>query len=365
MNRSILVVGGGVIGLSCAWRLAQSGHRVTVLDAAPEAREASWAAGGMLAPHHEAESTDDRWRLGVAGLARWTGFARELVGDPAALDFHAQGGLVPWLDDAERSALDPRMQALRAAGVAVETWSARTLAAQDPALAGAAGAFLLPAAQVDPRRLLTALRSAVVHLGVDLRPDQTVAAIAPGVVGLAGGMRLEADEVLLASGAWSQILARSAGLALPVEPVKGQMVRFGVPDGLLRRFVHCHHAYLIPRRGKGVVVGATMVESGFDKSEDAVAIARLADQARRLVPALIQAAIAETWTGLRPRLCGGRPLLARIHPGLIVATGHFRNGILLAPLTAEIVVALADQRAIPPEAVPFSRPAASPPLSTS
>ncbi len=354
MNRSILIVGGGVIGLACAWRLAQAGHGVTVLDAAPEAREASWAAGGMLAPHHEADATDDRWRLGVAGLARWPAFARQLVDDPAALDFHEQGGLVPWLDDDDRQAIDLRLEPLRVARIAVETWTKHELVARDGALTGAAGAFLLPAAQVDPRRLLAALRTAVVGIGVDLRPDQTVTAIAPGRVDLADGKHLEADDLVLASGAWSQTLARTTGLTLPVEPVKGQMLRFAAPDGLLQHFVHCHHAYLIPRRGLGVVVGSTMVESGFNKSEEAAAIARLAAQARRLVPALAQAEIAETWTGLRPRLHGGRPLIARIQPGLIVATGHFRNGILLAPLTAEIVVALTNRLAIAPEAVPFA-----------
>jgi glycine oxidase len=161
---------------------------------------------------------------------------------------------------------------------------------------------------------------------------------------------------VIASGAWTPSLAGASGIELRGEPVKGQLVRLQAPDGLLGRHVFAHQrAYLVPRAGSGVVIGATMVEAGFDRSEDPAAVAHLVEAARAVVPALREAPIAETWTGLRPRLAGGRPLIAAAAPGLIVATGHFRNGILLAPENAEAVLALVEGRQPSAVAQPFAQ----------
>ena len=341
MTRRVAVVGGGVIGLACAWRLAATtGDHVTVYDGAPEAQEASWAAAGMLAPHHEAERPDALWHLGVASLARWERFATDL-GGPAALDFRMDGGLVPVVDDRDLAEVGAKRAFAAANGVAAAWLDRGALARHEPRLAGCAGALLLPGGQVNPRRLTSALRAACAARGVELRYGTAIAAL----YGLA-------DLVVLASGAWTPALARLAGIELAGEPVKGQLLRFAMPsaapaaDTLLRHFVHSHHAYLVPRAGDGdgggsLVVGSTMVHSGFDKTEDAAAIAHLAASARRLLPALDDALISETWTGLRPRLRSGLPLLARVRDDLLIATGHFRNGILLTPVTADAVAELA------------------------
>lgn len=322
----IAVVGGGVIGLACAWRLAQHGAQVVLYDGAPEAQEASWAAAGMLAPHHEAERADDLWRLGVASLARWSAFAAELA---APVDFHAHGGLIAALDAADASTLTAKQQFAADNGLIATRLDRQTLRLMEPQLTGCNEALLLPGAQVNPRLLTSALRAACTHLGVELRYGTAVTRL--------DGL---ADQVVLASGAWTPALARLAGIDLTGEPVKGQLLRFAVPDGLLRHFIHCHHAYVVPRTGAGLVVGSTMVWSGFDKTEDAAAIERLADNARRLLPTLRTAPIVETWTGLRPRLHSGLPVLARVRDDLVIATGHFRNGILLTPITAAAVVDL-------------------------
>jgi glycine oxidase len=349
----IAVVGGGVIGLACAWRLAVRGHAVTVCDAAPEAREASWAAAGMLAPHHEAERCDELWRFGAESLGLWPAFAAALGGD-AAVDRRERGGLIPALDAADDAALEARRATLAAAGVACERLDAAEVRRREPALAPLPrGALLVPGGQADPRRLLAALQAACSAYTVRLRYGAAVRGIGGGAVRLDDG-ELPTDLVVIASGAWTPSLARASGIALAGEPVKGQLARLRAPDGLLGAFVHSHHAYLVPRTGAGVVVGATMVMAGFDKSQDADAITTLVGRARDLVPALATAEIAETWTGLRPRLDGGRPLIARAAPGVIVATGHFRNGILLAPATAEAVAALAEERAVSPAAAPFT-----------
>jgi glycine oxidase len=344
---SVTVIGGGVIGLSAAWELARGGARVTLLDAAPEAREASWAAGGMLAPHHEADADTPLWRLGVASLERWPDFVHAVRADHESLDFRHEGGLCPVFDRSGEVAIRRKCAFLESAGVSARWLDRRELAQHEPQLVTARGAALLPGAQVNPRLLAKALADACAVAGVTLRYRSAVAKIGVNVVELASGESISGDLAVLASGAWTPQLAEWCGIDLPGEPVKGQLVRFAAPDHVLNRFIHSDNAYLIPRRGLGVVVGSTMVLSGFDKSEDPRAIDELAEQARIVLPALGNAAIAETWTGLRPRLVGGLPVIAKARADLVVATGHFRNGILLAPITAAAIASFAFGRPPP------------------
>ncbi len=340
----IVIIGGGLIGLACAWRLQRPGVQVTVLDGAPAAREASWAAAGMLAPHHEAAPDWtgrrlDLWRLGTASLAAWPEFAARL-GGAEAVDFRQRGGLVPVLDDADGAEVDARLEWLAAHGIAGERLTPAQLQSQEPGIA-ARWAARLPAAQANPRLVAQALGAAIARAGGVVRYRQGASGLRSGGVVLTDGTELACDLTILAAGAWTPDLAGLAGLDLPGAPVKGQMLRLAAPDGLLDSFVHCHHAYLVPRRGEGIVVGSTMVWDGFAKAEDPDAIARLAANARRVLPALADCPVAETWTGLRPQLNGGLPVIARIRPDLLVATGHFRNGVLLTPITAAAIAHLA------------------------
>ena len=353
MPERVAVVGGGVIGLSCAWRLAQAGLAVTVFDAASEAREASWAAAGMLAPHHEAESCDDRWRMGVASLLRWSTVAEEL-GGCQALDLQLGDGLLPLLQPSERPAAAAHMAALAAAGTPVTWLSRQELLQLEPGFGPAVeGAWLLPGGHVDPRRLVARLRRAGEVLGVVHAPPAAVTSIRPGRVTTATGEH-SFMSVVVAAGAWTPALARTCGLVLAGEPVKGQLLRLQARVGLLGRFVHCPHAYLVPRQDGSVVVGATAVMSGFDKAEDRQAIELLAATARAILPSLRDAPITETWTGLRPRLAGGRPVIGPAAPGLVLATGHYRNGVLLAPITADAVTAWVVGTPPPEATIPFA-----------
>lgn len=335
----ISVIGGGIIGLATAWRLARDGHQVTLLDAAAEAREASWAAGGMLAPHHECASATPLWRMGCASLARWPSFLEQAGIAAEAADFRQDGGLVPLVDAEDRAAAERQERFLRTNGVPCTWLDGAALRRAEPALAVTA-ALLLPGAQVDPRRATAALATAAAAAGVEVRYASPVERLVPGTVLLSTGERIPAAQVVLAAGAWTPALAALAGIPLAGEPVKGQMLRLDAPEGLLGRFLHSHRAYLIPRAGQGVVVGATMVDAGFDRGEDATAILALHRGAAELVPELAGARIAETWTGLRPRLHGGLPCIARVREDLVLATGHFRNGILLAPATADAVATI-------------------------
>ena len=353
----VAIVGGGVIGLACAWELARAGVEVALFDAAPEAREASWAAAGMLAPHHEYDEDGPLWRLGVASLARYPAFLAALGIEPLAVDYRAEGGLLPALDAVDRTALAAKRAFLTRAGVACTFLTGRDVRAREPGLAADISEALdIPAASIDPRRLVAALRERCAALGVTLGYRRAIAAIEADAILLADGERVRCDQVVLASGAWTPALAAASGVVLPGEPVKGQLLRFAAPEGHLRRFVHHHRAYLVPRAGGGVVVGATMVESGFDRADDPVAIAALAEGARRLLPALAEAPIVETWTGLRPRLQHGRPVIATVRKGLTIVTGHYRNGILLTPVSAAAVAALVLGRMPPCDLVPFGPP---------
>lgn len=345
------VIGGGVIGLSVAWELARKQWHVTLLDAAPEAREASWAAAGMLAPHHESDADTPLWRLGVESLMRWPAFIRDLCGDPGALDYGDAGGLMPSVEDGDEARIAAKLAFCTKHGVAARWHDAASLRRIEPKIANARGALEIAGAHVDPRSLARHLAARCVELGATLRYGTAARAIDGGTVELESGEHIVGDQVVLACGAWTPELARLSGIDLHGEPVKGQLLRINAP-GLLRRFVHGHALYAVPRRD-GLVIGATMVRSGFDKSEDPVAIAELWRHAIELIPELADATITETWTGLRPRLRGGLPLISRIHERLIIATGHFRNGILLTPITAAAVASLARKRSPPCDLTAF------------
>ncbi|MEK7414886.1 MAG: FAD-dependent oxidoreductase [Planctomycetota bacterium] len=334
----VAVVGGGLIGLSCAWHLAKAGCQVQLYDASPESREASWAAAGMLAPHHEAETDTPLWRLCAASLDRWPEFLDGLGLGPAAVNWRAEGGWIRATSSDELSRLEAQLRWLRSAGVEVNRLSPAAVNRMCPGIDPGSGALWLPGAQVDPRLVLNGLRQACVTAGVIMHAGARVERIDGCCVLLAGGTRHEHDEIVLASGAWTAALAALVGIDLPGEPVKGQLIRI-VSTRELPGFVRSGHYYLLTRRGGDVVVGATMVTSGFDRSEDPVAIATLAAWAAEVMPSLRGATLRESWTGLRPRLVGGQPVIRRMRPGLVIATGHFRNGVLLTPITGELVAA--------------------------
>lgn len=339
----VTVIGAGLIGLSCAWHLARDGHRVVLLDASREPQESSWAAAGMLAPHHEAEQPTPLWRLCSDGLERWPGFLADLGMSPEQADWRDRGGWIRAADLAELDRLEASLRWLRIAGTDVLRLSPAAYARACPGAATGVGALWLPGAQVDPRRVLPVLRAACLAAGVEDRSGSPVTAIGTSGVHTADGHHHVGDEIVLASGAWTPALAALTGARLAGAPVKGQMVRLAGPCHL-PGFVREGHHYLMSRRDGSVVVGATMVESGFERSDDPAAIAALAAWAGAAVPALAGAQVSEAWTGLRPRLAGGLPVIGRVRPGLCVATGHFRNGVLLAPLTGGIVADLVARR---------------------
>jgi glycine oxidase len=365
----LLVLGAGVIGLSCAWRVAQSGRRVTVFDPAPGSG-ASWVAGGMLAPVTEAWPGEEALlTLGIESVRRWPGFAAELAaaaGRPAGL--RADGTVVAATGSGDRAELDGLAAHLARLGRPVERLTGRELRRLEPGLGPEVrcGLSVPDDLAVDNRALLPALRAACAHAGVTVAPRAAEAVLDDGtrVVGVRGtdGTETAADTVLVCAGAHSAALHPALhGL---VRPVKGEIVRLATRPGALppprrtvRALVDGRPLYLVPRDGGGLVLGATQSEVGFDTTVTVGGVRDLLRDAERILPGIAEYALVETAAGLRPGSPDNLPLVGALGPeGLLVATGHHRNGLLLAPVTAEAVSALLRGEPVP-EAVAAADPA--------
>lgn len=345
--QDIIVVGAGVIGLSLARELARSGARVRVLERDPTPRGATWAAGGMLAPLGEAPQPGPFLSFALDSLARWPAWVAELEAETGGhADFRACGKLLVGESAEQAARLRARFEWQVADGHDSHWVEGPALQRIEASLdtRWTTGVHLPGHASVDPRRLHRLLLESVERAGVEVRCGIDVAELAragrrvTGVVSTTGE-RWSADHVVVAAGAWSGALT---GLPrpLPVRPVRGQMLALRVEAPLIRGLVAGPDAYLIPREDPGgrplVVVGASMDEAGFTVATDDDTIDGLRRGAEALVPALAKAPVQSRWAGLRPATPDDLPILGLDPdaPGLVYATGHHRNGILLAPATA-------------------------------
>jgi glycine oxidase len=365
----VAVVGAGVIGLASAWRLAQAGMTVVVVDPAPGSG-ASGVAAGMLAPVTEARLGEEALlALNHASWARWPAFAAEVeAAGGRPVGYRADGTLMVALDADDRALLDDLAGRHRAMGLAVEALRGREARALEPGLAPGVRAGLLAADErsVDPAALVEALRAASEAAGVTVvaRPVARIVTTPAGdrVTGVAldggDGAGVEAATVLLAAGAWSASVAGVPDhVRPPVRPIRGQVLTLRQPAGdpliarTVRGIVRGSSIYLVPRDDGRVVIGATVEERGFDTTPTAGGAYELLRDALAIVPGLDDAELVAVRAGLRP---GSPDDLPMIGPsgveGLVVATGHHRNGILLTPVTAEAVAALLTGGAVPAEA---------------
>lgn len=343
----VVVVGGGAIGCAIAWELTRRGAAVTVVERGTPGRGATWAAGGMLSPLPESRETGAFLTLALASLDRFPALAgaiREATG--IDVQHRDDGKLLVAFDGAEAEALAEAYRWQRAAGFDVE-WleDGAAVRSLEPALSAAAvaGMYVVRDHQVDNRRLGRALWLAAAGAGVRFRLGDPVAAIRVGGgvvngVELVGGERLDAGAVVIAAGSWS---ARIGGLPrpLPIFPVRGQMVAVETVPPALRRVVRTRRCYLIPRSDGRLIVGATAERAGFRTRPTAAGIRSLLSAALEVLPDLGEAPIVETWAGLRPGTPDELPILGPDPEvkGLYYATGHYRNGILLAPITATLL----------------------------
>ncbi len=361
MATQVHVVGGGVIGLSTAWKLSRNGHEVTVVAPAPGRDGASWVAAGMLAPVTEAQFGESALTaLLLEGAGRWAAFASALEeASGQSIGYDTTGTLAVALDASDRASLDDLLAYQHSLGLDATRRSASECRDLVPALSPSLrGGIEVPGDhQVDNRALLAALVEVNRMAGVTFdRGTVTAVAAGPELV-LADGRRLRPDQVVLAAGVG---LSEIAGLDAPtplVRPVKGHILRLGpAPDStapLLRRtvrgLVRGRSVYLVPRGDGTLVVGATVEERGVDTTVQAGAVHELLCDARAIVPGVDELELLEAATGLRPGTPDNTPRIGWSGiDGVAIATGHYRNGILLAPLTATAVVELLARRPLPP-----------------
>lgn len=361
-----IVVGAGVIGLGIAWRAAQAGLAVALVDDRA-GRSASWAAAGMLAPVTEVHYGEEALlELNLASAARYADFAAELTAltgrDPG---YRRCGTLLVARDTDETAVLDELHRFQSKLGLDATRLGSRDARALEPALAPRTrGAILVEGDhQVDNRALVGALRAAVDSAGVTVHPGRVVAVRTEGEqvrgVTLSDGSGLDAARVVLAAGASSgAITGLPPGAVPPVRPVKGQLLhlrpRGGAPP-LATRTIRGLDVYVVTRADGRVVVGATVEEQGQDRTVTAGGVRQLLRDAFELLPGIDEHELAETVVGLRPGSPDNAPLLGPAGvEGLIMATGHYRNGILLTPVTAETISELLATGRTPALIGPFS-----------
>ncbi|MBM7771531.1 glycine oxidase [Actinokineospora baliensis] len=345
-ERVVAVVGGGVIGLSVAWAVADAGFSVRLIDPTP-ARGASWLAGGMLAPVTESWPGEEHvLELGSASLASWPDFASRLAaagGDPG---LRFDGTLAVAMDSADAATLEVLAEFLRGLGRSAVRCSARELRELEPGLGpGVRSGLHVPGdLAVDNRALLTALHTACRRSGVEFI-TAAAARVHPNAVTLADESTVECAAVVVAAGAWSSGL--HPALAPLVRPVKGEILRLRarratlpIPTRTIRAHVESRPVYLVPRADGELVLGATQLDVGFDESVTAGGVRDLLRDAEQVLPGIAEYELTEVAAGLRAGSPDNLPLIGTLEPGLLVATGHHRNGLLLAPVTASAVVSL-------------------------
>ena len=359
----LLVIGGGVIGLSIAWRASERGMSVTLLERDRLGQATSRVAAGMLAPVTEVEFGESGRRLlelGLRSAELWPDFAERLQRTAGCeVGFLCTGTLLVARHEDEARELERQIAFRESLGLATKRLRASQAREREPALAPTVR-LALEAPQdhsVDPRRALAALELACRAAGVTVREQAPVARLLCGPGGRVSGVvlasaegqsgegeTLPAEQVVIAAGPWSgrQLNGLPAGAEVPVRPVRGQLLRLRDPagPGLLSRVLRFEGGYLVPRADGRYVLGATVEERGFDLEPEVGGIYELLRQARELLPGISELKIEELCVGLRPGTPDNAPAVGPgALEGLSWATGHYRNGILLAPLTAELIVA--------------------------
>lgn len=356
----VVVIGGGVIGLASAWQAGQAGLSAVVVDPEP-GRGAAWAAAGMLAPVAEATFREaPLLRANLASQRRWPAFAAALEeASGQEIGYRECGTIVVARDRDDAAELDRLLAFRQELGLPVTRLLGRELRRREPGLAvGVRVGLDCPGDhQVDNRAVVRALEVAAQRAGARLvRQRATAVRVDQGRatgVRLEDGSEIAAGAVVLAAGAASSGLDGLGAWAPPVRPVKGQLLHLRVPEGhppLAERVVRGLDAYIVPRADGRVVVGATVEERGFDRRVTAEGVYELLRDAYELLPGVLECELVEATTGLRPGTPDNAPIIGRAgEGGLVVATGHYRNGMLLTPLTAEAVVGLLGAGAVPEE----------------
>lgn len=344
----VMIIGGGVIGLTAAFELAERGVRVTVLDQQQPGREASWAGAGILPPAYPGDPDDPLAQLARATHPLWPQLSERLR-EEVGIDngFRACGG-INFPPDGTAPTLSEEIRLWQQAGAAVESLDADAVGSLEPSISPEAGpGYLLPGTcQVRNPRHLRALMVTCLRCGVEIRSAQRVGEILRSGRRVTGVVtetdRFAAGNVLVTAGAWTPRLLAPLAAARAIEPVRGQMVLLSTLAPVLSHVVECGPRYLVPRPDGLILVGSTEERAGFEKRNTPAGLAGLMNFAFRMVPSLAEARFVQAWSGLRPHPKSGLPLMGRLPDleNLYVAAGHFRAGLHLSPITARLMTQL-------------------------
>lgn len=337
---SIAIVGGGVIGLSLAWRLAQSGRNVTVFDRSKPGSEASWAAAGMLAPGGEYDEHSPGLEFGLESRRLYRSFIEELrAATGAFIDFQENGALELAYSADELSAIEAKAVRQQTLGIASKAMDLARVRAFWPRIRqdGVHGARFYPGdAIVNPREVTAALAMACAGLGVQINDRLQVGSVAitqDSADITAGNASLRFDAVVIAAGAWSSEIEVLGVPPLPAaKPIKGHLVGYHQPEQTCSTIVRHGHLYLLQRANGLLIIGASVEDVGWDRAVRSEIVEELCARGAAVFPHLAETTPSEVWIGFRP---GGTLEVGSWHsPRLFLAYGHYRNGILLAPWTA-------------------------------
>ncbi len=346
MTRDVLIVGGGTVGLSIGFELVRRGTPVTLFEKETAGRGTSYQAAGMLAPDAEIEFEErELYDFNRESLRRWPDFAdRVEAASGQSVDYRDEGTLIVADDRDAAEALERLYEFQRDQGLDVKWLTGAEARDVEPFVAPslAAAVYAPSDHQVDNRRLVGALRTAFKAEGGTLHEETPVEAVVPDedvpAVRTAGGERIEGNRVVVAAGVWSRELdGLTPDATPPVRPVKGQSLQLRSKRPFdLQHVIRGPEAYLAPKSDGRIVMGATSEEMGFDTTVTAGGLYDLLEGGWEVVPGIRDLPVDETWAGLRPASRDHAPLLGRsAAPGVLMATGHYRHGILLTPITAE------------------------------
>ena len=340
-----LIIGGGVIGMMTALQLADAGQQVTLVDRGECGKEASWAGGGIVSPLYP-------WRYdaAISQLSRWSegvypSLSLRLLEETGIDPEYRQKGLLYLnVDDADKA-----LRWARQLGKPLERVGADFVHTKEPgvAIAGDSALWMPTLGSVRNPRLAKALKARLTAMPqVTLREQCEVSGLLQKEGNVEGVMTAQgpitAGRIIVCGGAWTAQLLAQLNVQLPVRPVKGQMIAYQAPKGLVQRVVLKDGRYIIPRADGLLLVGSTLEEAGFDKTTDAAALASLKHSAEAILPALATCPIAHQWAGLRPGSPAGVPFIGALQewPNVYINAGHYRNGLVLAPASPHL---LADQ----------------------
>jgi glycine oxidase len=355
----LVIIGGGVIGLAVARALAQRGLRdVLIVERASLGTEASSAAAGMLAPQAEADCDDDFFRLCCQSRDLYPAYAQNLNEETGIdIELETSGTLYLAFTEDDESELQKRYEWQARAGLEVEKLSAEAARLHESCISeGLRSALRFPLdTQVENRRLISALATANEALGVRVLTGVSVDSLdikrdrVTGVLTSAGFVACE--KVVIAGGAWTSQLLNEALPNPRIEPVRGQMVSFEATPQIARHVIYSARGYVVPRRDGRLLAGSTTEHAGFDKRVTAAGVQSIVTSALEISPSIAALPLTSSWAGLRPRAADGLPVLGPCAEiaGVFYAAGHYRNGILLTPITGELLAsAILDEEIAPP-----------------